>query len=307
MAETYVSAEKTSIGWIGTGVMGSSMCMHLIKKGYKTVVYNRTKQKAEKLIEAGSEWAESPKGVAQKSDVIFTIVGFPQDVRKVYFGDNGILKGLRKGSIVIDMTTTEPSLAQEIYSAAKTIGASALDAPVSGGDVGARDGELSIMAGGDKDVFEVVFPIFELMGKNIVYQGGAGLGQHTKMCNQIMAAALMIGMCETLLYSYKAGLDPETMLMSVGRGAAACWMLDNLAPRVLKRDFSPGFYVEHFIKDMGIALKEAERMNLVLPGLSLVRQLYLAAKAQGHGRLGTQALILALERVSGIDREAYSI
>lgn len=302
MATAKISPGKTRIGWIGTGVMGASMCMHLVEAGYRTSVYNRTKKKAEGLIEAGAAWARSPKDAASKSDVIFTIVGFPHDVREVYFGSDGILKGLRKGSIVVDMTTTEPSLAEEIYEAARKAGASALDAPVSGGDIGAREGRLSIMAGGDRKTFDDVLPLLELMGKNIVYQGGAGYGQHTKMCNQIMAASLMIGMCETLLYAYKAGLDPETMLMSVGRGAAACWMLDNLAPRVLKRDFSPGFYVEHFIKDMGIALKEAERMSLVLPGLSLVRQLYVAARAQGHGRKGTQALLLALERISGVER-----
>jgi 3-hydroxyisobutyrate dehydrogenase len=304
MTVMKASPEKTRIGWIGTGVMGASMCMHLIKGGYRTSVYNRTKKKAKKLVEAGAEWVESPEEAARRSDVIFTIVGFPQDVRDVYFGYNGILKGIGKGSIAIDMTTTEPSIAKETYSAAGKRGASAIDAPVSGGDIGARDGTLSIMAGGDRDVFEAVKPLFELMGKNIVYQGGAGSGQHTKICNQIMVTGLMVGMCETLLYSYKAGLDPETMLKSVGRGAAASWMLDNLAPRLMKRDFRPGFYVEHFIKDMGIAMREAERMNLALPGLSLVRQLYLAASAQGHGRLGTQALLLALEKISGIERGA---
>jgi 3-hydroxyisobutyrate dehydrogenase len=298
-----VSLKKTRIGWIGTGVMGASMCMHLVKRGYKTTVYTRTKKKAEGLIKAGAVWARSPGDAASKSDVLFTIVGFPHDVREVYFGKDGIFEGLRKGSILVDMTTTEPSLAEEIYAAAKKAGVSGIDAPVSGGDIGAREGKLSIMAGGDRKTFDAVMPLFELMGKNIVYQGGAGAGQHTKMCNQIMAASLMIGMCETLLYAYKSGLDPETMLESVSRGAAACWMLDNLAPRVLKRDFSPGFYVEHFIKDMGIALKEADRMNLVLPGLSLVRQLYVAARAQGHGRKGTQALMLALESMSGIQSE----
>lgn len=303
MATMKISPEKTKIGWIGTGVMGASMCMHLVKAGYKTVVFNRTRKKAEGLIKAGAAWAKSPEDAASKSDVIFTIVGFPHDVREVYFGKDGIFEGLRNGSVVVDMTTTEPSLAVEIYSAAKKAGASAVDAPVSGGDIGAREGKLSIMAGGDRKTFDALMPLFGLMGKNIVYQGGPGSGQHTKMCNQIMAASLMIGMCETLLYAYKAGLDPETMLMSVGRGAAACWMLDNLAPRVLKRDFSPGFYVEHFIKDMGIALGEAERMGLVLPGLSLVKQLYVAAKAQGHGRKGTQALLLALESISGIERK----
>jgi 3-hydroxyisobutyrate dehydrogenase len=303
MATMKISPDKTRVGWIGTGVMGASMCMHLVKAGYKTVVFNRTRKKADGLIKVGAAWAKSPEDAASKSDVIFTIVGFPKDVREVYFGKDGIFEGLRKGSVVVDMTTTEPSLAVEIYSAAKKAGASAVDAPVSGGDIGAREGKLSIMAGGDRKTFDDLSPLFGLMGKNIVYQGGPGSGQHTKMCNQIMAASLMIGMCETLLYAYKAGLDPETMLMSVGRGAAACWMLDNLAPRVLKRDFSPGFYVEHFIKDMGIALGEAERMGLVLPGLSLVRQLYVAAKAQGHGRKGTQALLLALESISGIERE----
>ncbi len=300
MALIDVSTEKTRIGWIGAGVMGASMCMHLVKAGYRTTVYTRTRKKAEGLIKAGAVWAKSPKDAASKSDVVFTIVGFPHDVKEVYFGKDGIFGGLRKGSILVDMTTTEPLLAEEIYAAAKKAGASAVDAPVSGGDIGARDGKLSIMAGGDKKTFDAVKPLLGLMGKNIMYQGGAGSGQHAKMCNQIMAASLMIGMCETLLYAHKSGLDPETMLKSVSRGAAACWMLDNLAPRVLKRDFSPGFYVEHFIKDMGIALKEADRMNLVLPGLSLVRQLYVAARAQGHGRKGTQALMLALEAMSGI-------
>ena len=303
MATNKIGPGKTRIGWIGTGVMGASMCMHLVRAGYGTVVFNRTRKKADGLIRAGARWGKSPKDTASGSDVIFTILGFPQDVREVYFGKDGIFDGIRRGSVVVDMTTTEPSLAEEIYSAAGKCGVSAIDAPVSGGDVGAREGKLSIMAGGDRKTFDYLKPLLELMGKNIVYQGGQGLGQHTKMCNQIMAASLMIGMCETLLYAYKAGLDPERMLMSVGRGAAASWMLDNLAPRVLKRDFSPGFYVEHFIKDMGIALKEAERMNLVLPGLSLVRELYLAASAQGHGRKGTQALLLALESISGIKRK----
>lgn len=298
MAAIKVSPKKTKIGWIGTGVMGAPMCMHLVDKGYGARVYNRTKRKAKGLIDKGAVWAKTPAEVAENADVIFTILGFPNDVREVYFGERGIFSGLKKGSVVIDMTTTEPSLAEEIYMRAKEMGASAIDAPVSGGDVGAKNGALSIMVGGDRKTVDAVMPLFKLMGKNIVYQGRAGLGQHTKMCNQIMAAALMIGMCETLLYGYKAGLDLNTMLKSVGSGAAASWMLDNLAPRVLKRDFSPGFYVEHFIKDMGIALKEAERMNLSLPGLSLVHQLYIATRAEGHGRKGTQALLLALERIS---------
>jgi 3-hydroxyisobutyrate dehydrogenase len=295
-----ISPKKTTIGWIGTGVMGSSMCSHLIKKGYKTVVYNRTRRKAKSLIEQGAKWAKTPKDVAENADVIFTIVGFPNDVRQVYFGGDGILEGIQKGSLVVDMTTTQPSLAEEIYQAAKLRGASSVDAPVSGGDIGAQGGTLSIMVGGDKKVVDSVMPLFKLMGKNIVHQGGAGKGQHAKMCNQIMAASLMIGVCETLLYGYKAGLDLDTMLSSVGKGAAASWMLTNLAPRMVKRDFRPGFYVEHFIKDMGIALEEAKKMNLSLPGLSLVQQLYMATKAQGHGRKGTQSLLLALEKISNV-------
>ena len=300
MGKMKVRPSKTKIGWIGTGVMGSSMCQHIINKGYKTFVYNRSKKKAKKLIDSGATWVNSPEAVAQNSDVIFTMVGFPRDVREVYFGSKGVLKGVREGSILVDMTTTEPTLSKEIYKEAKLKKVASIDAPVSGGDIGAKEGKLSIMVGGDRDAVEAVMPLFKLMGKNIVYQGAAGSGQHAKMCNQVMVSGLMIGMCETLLYGDKAALDLETMLKSVSRGAAACWMLDNLAPRILKRDFRPGFFVEHFIKDMGIALKEAERMNLSLPGLALVHQLYIALQAQGHGRKGTQALILGLERLSNV-------
>jgi 3-hydroxyisobutyrate dehydrogenase len=300
MSKMKVRPSKTKIGWIGTGVMGSSMCRHIIDKGFNTFVHNRTKKKAKKLVDAGATWVNSPKAVAQNSDVIFTMVGFPRDVKEVYFGSKGVINGVKPGSILVDMTTTEPSLSKEIYKEAKLKKATSIDAPVSGGDIGAVEGKLSIMFGGDKDAVEVVMPLFRLMGKNIVYQGPAGSGQHAKMCNQVMVSGLMIGMSETLLYGYKAGLDLETMLESVSRGAAASWMLDNLAPRILKRDFRPGFFVEHFIKDMGIALKEAERMNLSLPGLALVHQLYVAVEAQGHGRKGTHALILALERISNV-------
>ncbi|MGB7290716.1 MAG: NAD(P)-dependent oxidoreductase [Thermodesulfobacteriota bacterium] len=300
MSSVKVLPAKTKIGWIGTGVMGSSMCQHIIDKGYKAFVYSRTKKKAKNLIDSGATWVNSPDAVAQNSDVVFTMVGFPRDVRDVYFGGEGVLKGVKPGSIMVDMTTTEPSLSKEIYKEANLKKATSIDAPVSGGDIGAKEGTLSIMVGGDRDAVESVMPLFGLMGKNIVYQGAAGSGQHAKMCNQIMVSGLMIGMCETLLYGYKAGLDLETMLKSVSSGAAACWMLDNLAPRILKRDFRPGFFVEHFIKDMGIALQEAERMNLSLPGLALVRQLYVAVEAQGHGRKGTQALMLALEKISNV-------
>ncbi|MCZ6675938.1 MAG: NAD(P)-dependent oxidoreductase [Candidatus Poribacteria bacterium] len=296
-----IDPSTTKIGWVGTGVMGHWMCQHLMDLGYLATVYNRTKAKAQPLLDAGATWADSPSEVAAASDVIFTIVGFPPDVREVYLGDNGILKGAKSGSIIVDMTTTEPSLAKEIDEAAKAQGVSSIDAPVSGGDVGAREARLSIMVGGDAGAVEAVMPLFEAMGKNIVHQGGAGAGQHTKMCNQITIAGTMIGVCEALLYGYKAGLDLETMLSSISGGAAACWSLDNLAPRILQRNFDPGFFVEHFIKDMGIALDEAKQMNLSLPGLALVHQLYLAVQAQGHGRLGTQALMLALEQMSNAE------
>ncbi|WP_319502333.1 NAD(P)-dependent oxidoreductase [uncultured Draconibacterium sp.] len=289
-----------TIGWIGTGVMGTSMLGHLNKAGYSCITYTRTKSKAESLLTNGVKWADSPAEVAAVSDVVFTIVGFPKDVREVYFGEKGILAKAKPGAVLVDMTTTEPSLAVEIYEAAKAKNIQSVDAPVSGGDVGAKNGTLSIMAGGDKEAFDKVFPLFEIMGKQIVYQGEAGSGQHTKMCNQITIAGTMIGVCEALLYGHKAGLDLPTMLSSISGGAAGCWTLDNLAPRIVNRNFDPGFFVEHFIKDMGIALKEAEAMGLSLPGLALVKQLYLAVQAQGHGKLGTHALTLALEKLSGL-------
>ncbi len=295
---TTIYSEKTKIGWVGTGVMGRWMCQHILNLGYSVTVYNRTKEKAQPLLDSGATWADDPSTVAAASDVIFTIVGFPPDVREVYLGDKGILKGAKPGNVMVDMTTTEPSLALEIYEQARAQGVSSVDAPVSGGDVGAREARLSIMVGGDSEVVETIMPLLEAMGKNIVHQGAAGAGQHTKMCNQITIAGTMIGVCEGLFYGYMAGLDLKTMLSSISGGAAACWALSNLAPRILQRDFDPGFFVEHFIKDMGIALGEAEKMNLSLPGLALVHQLYLAVKAQGHGRLGTQALMLALEQMS---------
>jgi 3-hydroxyisobutyrate dehydrogenase len=288
----------TRVGWIGTGVMGVSMCGHIMERGLRTVVFNRTKGKALPLIEKGAAWAGSPREAAENSDIIFTMVGFPEDVREVYFGNGGLLEGVRPGVVVVDMTTTEPGLAEEIHEAAKLRGAFAVDAPVSGGDVGARNAALSIMTGGDREVVHAIHPLLEAMGKNIVYQGPAGSGQHAKMCNQIVIAGTMIGVCESLIYGFKAGLDLPTMLSSIQGGAARCWALDNLAPRILRRDFDPGFFVDHFIKDMGIALKEASRMGICLPGLALVHQLYMAVKAQGHGKDGTQALVLALELLS---------
>jgi 3-hydroxyisobutyrate dehydrogenase len=289
---------ETRIGWVGTGVMGLSMCGHLMAKGYSMAVFNRRKEKALPLIERGAIWVDSPRYAAEKSDIVFTMVGFPDDVREVYLGRGGILEAARPGAIFVDMTTTEPVLAGEIYSVARERGAFAVDAPVSGGDVGARNAALSIMTGGDREVVDALRPLLEAMGNNIVYQGPAGSGQHAKMCNQIVIAGTMIGVCESLIYGFKAGLDPLTVLSSIQGGAARCWALDNLAPRILQRDFAPGFFVDHFIKDMGIALKESARMGLFLPGLALVHQLYIAVKAQGHGKSGTQGLILALEEMS---------
>jgi 3-hydroxyisobutyrate dehydrogenase len=293
---------RTRVGWIGTGVMGRWMCQHITSKGYSATVYNRTKEKAKPLLEAGANWADSPKAVAERSDVTLAIVGFPKDVRETFLGPQGALAGSKAGAILVDMTTSEPSLAIEIHQAAKAKGVGSVDAPVSGGDVGAKNAALTIMVGGDQDAVEAVRPLLECMGKTVVHQGPPGMGQHTKMVNQILIASNMIGVCEGLLYAYKAGLDAKTVLQSVGGGGAASWALNNLGPRIIDRSFEPGFFVEHFIKDMGIALEEAKRMDLSLPGLALANQLYLAVKAQGYGRKGTQALMLALEQLSNIKR-----
>lgn len=293
-----VTPGETRIGWIGTGVMGRSMCRHLLAAGYPTTVYTRTREKAESLLDVGATWADSPREVASQSDIVFGIVGFPSDVREVYLGDEGVLAGLRQGGILVDMTTSRAALAIEIAERAAKCDVYAIDAPVSGGDVGAREARLSIMIGGDAQAVETVRPCFELMGKTIVHQGPAGAGQHTKMVNQTVIAGTMIGVCEGLLYAYRAGLDLQTVLESISAGAAGSWTLSNLAPRIVEGDFAPGFFVEHFIKDLGIALDEARAMNLALPGLALADQFYRALKAQGHGRLGTQSLILALGRLS---------
>lgn len=292
------------IGWIGTGVMGRSMVGHLIDGGYPATLFTRTRSKAEPLLERGASWAGSPLEVAARSDVVFSIVGFPEDVESVYFGDHGVLAGAKRGAVLVDMTTTKPSLAQRIYAAAKVEGIAAVDAPVSGGDVGARNGTLSIMVGGDPEAVDRIMPMLQIMGGDIVHEGPAGAGQHTKMCNQITIAGTMVGVCESLLYGYRAGLDLEKMLKAITGGAAGCWTLTNLAPRIVKRNFDPGFYVEHFVKDMGIALEEAARMNLSLPGLALVHQLYKAVEAQGHGKKGTHALMLALERMANLPEPA---
>ena len=292
--------KKQKVGWIGTGVMGKSMCGHLVEAGYAVTLYTRTKEKALTLLEHGAEWAEDPKSVAENSDIVFSIVSYPHDVRDVYLSSGGVLSGMDSGGVIVDMTTSSPGLAAEIYEKAGQKGIQSLDAPVSGGDIGAKQGTLSIMAGGSRDAFDSVLPLFELMGKNINYMGGPGNGQHTKMANQIHITTTMIGAVESLLYARKAGLNLDEVIAAIGSGAAGSWTINNLGPRIIRRNFDPGFFIEHFIKDMGIALEEAKKMNLCLPGLSLVHQFYLSAKAQGYGRLGTHALSLVLEKMNGL-------
>jgi 3-hydroxyisobutyrate dehydrogenase len=301
MAQKKVVPGQTRIGWIGTGVMGTSMCGHLMAAGFSATVYNRTKSKAKGLLDKGASWAEGPRAVAEGCDVVFTIVGFPADVRSVILGPDGALAGSRPGTILVDMTTSEPSLAVEIAEAARKKDVHSVDAPVSGGDVGAKEARLSIMIGGEKEAVEALGPCWQAMGKTIVHQGGPGAGQHTKMVNQTLIASGMIGVCEALLYGYRAGLDLEVVMQSVASGAAGSWSLSNLGPRIIAGNFDPGFFVEHFIKDMGIALAESKRMKLSMPGLALAHQLYLALAAQGHERDGTHALQLALASLSGID------
>jgi 3-hydroxyisobutyrate dehydrogenase len=286
-----LSKENTVVGFIGLGVMGKSMASHILKAGYELVVYNRTKAKAEELLASGAQWQDTVAGVAAKANVVITMVGYPHDVEEVYLGEGGIIPNGQAGSYLIDMTTSTPSLAEKIYTAAKEKGMHALDAPVSGGDVGAREARLTIMVGGDEEDFEAVRPILGLMGTNIVRQGKAGAGQHTKMCNQITIASNMIGVCEAIAYAKKAGLDPARVLESIGTGAAGSWSLNNLAPRMIAGNFDPGFYVKHIIKDIGIAFDSAKEMGLMTPGLELAKSLYEELAAQGEENSGTQALI----------------
>ncbi|NQX58785.1 NAD(P)-dependent oxidoreductase [Paenibacillus qinlingensis] len=278
------------IGLIGTGVMGKSMAGHLIHAGYEVHVYTRTKAKAQELLENGAQWQETPGALAQKCQVIMTMVGFPSDVEDIYFGQNGIIAMAEPGSFLIDFTTSSPSLAKRIYEEALTRQLFSLDAPVSGGDIGAREARLSIMVGGARDVFEQMLPIFQKIGTNIVHQGEAGAGQHTKMCNQIAIASNMMGVVEALVYAKKAGLNPTTVLQSIETGAAGSWSLSNLGPRMIADNFAPGFYVKHFIKDMKIALQSAEEMKVELPGLTLAKSLYEQLAAMGEEESGTQAL-----------------
>nr|WP_231993713.1 NAD(P)-dependent oxidoreductase [Pseudobythopirellula maris] len=297
-----MSPQETRLGWIGTGVMGASMARLLREAGYTVTVYNRTRAKAEPLLAIGAEWADTPRAVAEASDVVFSIVGHPHDVREVLLDETtGVLAGSRAGMIVVDMTSSEPSLAVEAAERFAEKGAVSLDAPVSGGDVGARDGKLSIMVGGDRAAFDALEPLWRVMGAKWVYQGAAGAGQHTKVVNQTLAACTMIGICESLVYAQKAGLDLDTVLESVSSGAAGSWSLSNLGPRIVRGDFAPGFYVEHFIKDLGVALAEAERMGIELPGAALAHRLYREVEKQGGGRKGTQSLVLALAKINGVD------
>lgn len=285
-----LTPENTVIGFIGTGVMGKSMASHLLEAGYRLVVFSRTKQKANDLLEKGAQWAETPEEVAIHANVVFTMVGYPSDVEEVFLGENGLVKHGKTGSYFIDMTTSAPSLAEKIYNEAKKNGIQVLDAPVSGGDVGAKEGKLSIMVGGDQEAFDEVLPLLKYLGTNIVYQGMAGAGQHTKMSNQIAIASNMVGVCEAIIYAEKAGLNPENVLKSISTGAAGSWSLSNLVPRMLKGDFEPGFYIKHFIKDMKIALDEAKRMDMEVPGLSLAKSLYDQLLEKGEQNSGTQAL-----------------
>ncbi len=287
-----------TIGWIGTGVMGRSMALHVLKGGYSLSVFNRTRDKTHDLCREGAAWCDTPGELAARSDVVVTMVGEPSDVEQVILGEGGVLERLRPGSVVVDMTTSEPSLARRIYEAARAKDVFSLDAPVSGGDVGAREGTLAIMAGGDEEAFRRVLPLFERMGRNIVLMGGPGMGQHTKMSNQILVASNMAGVVEALLYARQAGLDPASVIEVVGKGAASSWVFNQLGPRIVKEDWAPGFAIRHFVKDMGIALREAKGMKLALPGLALVSQFYLAAVAEGLENEGTHALFRVLDRLN---------
>jgi len=296
-----VKPGETKIGWIGTGVMGHSMCLHLMEAGFDLTVHSRTKSKADDLLNAGAAWADTPRQVASASDVVFAIVGMPNDVHEVFLGPEGVLSGSKPGDIIVDMTTSDPGLAIEIATAARQKNVSSIDAPVSGGDVGAKNGTLSIMIGGEQEAVAALEPCWNAMGKTIVRQGDAGAGQHAKVVNQILVGAGMIGVCESLLYAKQSGLDLNTVLESVSSGAAGSWALSNLAPRIVAGNFDPGFFVEHFVKDLGIALDESKRMNLNLPGLALAQELYQRVTENGDGKLGTHALQKTLAEMSGIE------
>ncbi|KAL2532652.1 putative 3-hydroxyisobutyrate dehydrogenase-like 1 [Abeliophyllum distichum] len=295
-----ISPSNTKLGWIGTGVMGSSMCSHLLKAGYTVTVFTRTQSKAQSLLSMGAHWVDSPRSVAAQSDFVFSIVGYPSDVRHVILDPTtGALSGLRPGGVLVDMTTSDPSLAAEIHAAANSAGCFSVDAPVSGGDRGARSASLSIFTGGEQSVVTRLTPLFDLLGR-VYYMGGPGKGQFCKLGNQVTIASTMVGLCEGLIFAHKAGLDLSSYLNAISTGAAGSKSLDLYGARILDRDFEAGFYVNHFVKDLGICLRECQNMGLALPGLALAQQLYLSLKAHGEGDLGTQALVLALERLNNI-------
>jgi 3-hydroxyisobutyrate dehydrogenase len=296
--------KSQTIGWIGTGVMGCSMCGHLIEAGHRVRLHNRTRTKAEALLKKGAQWCATPAEVAQESQVVFSMVGFPEDVRQVILGETGVLAGTRPGTVILDMTTSSPQLAEEIHQRAGQMKAGALDAPVSGGDVGARQATLAIMVGGLPDDFQRVLPLLQILGRTIALMGGPGAGQHTKMCNQIAIAGTMIGVVESLLYAFRCGMDPDRLIDVIGQGAAGSWSLNNLGRRIAKGDFTPGFFIKHFVKDMGIALAEARRMKLCLPGLALAQQFYISAMASGWETLGTQGLYKVLAQMNRMGSKA---
>lgn len=306
-ASDSLSPANTRVGWIGTGVMGRSMCSHLMKAGYTVTIFNRTIAKAQPLLDMGARLASSPLAVASQSDVVFSIVGFPSDVRSVLLDPtSGALFGLRPGGILVDMTTSDPSLAAEIASSAAAKGCSSVDAPVSGGDRGAKNGTLAIFAGGDESVVGRLNPLLSHMGK-VNYMGGPGKGQFAKLGNQITIASTMVGLIEGMMYAHKSGLDVGVFLNAISTGAAGSRSLDLYGNRILNRDFEAGFYVNHFVKDLGICLVECQKMGLSLPGLALAQQLYLSLKAYGEGNLGTQALILTLERLNNVTLPPSSV
>lgn len=279
------------IGFIGVGIMGKSMVRNLMKAGFEVAVYTRTKSKIEDVIAEGAVWRDSVKACVSDRDAVITIVGYPKDVEEVYFGEEGILQNAPKGAYLIDMTTSSPKLAVRIYEAAKAAGLSAIDAPVTGGDSGAKAGTLTILAGGDKEAFDACMPVFEAMGKNINYEGKAGNGQHTKMCNQIAIAGAIAGACEALSYAKGVGLDVQTMLDSISTGAAGSAQMTNVIPRILNDDLNPGFFIKHFIKDMKLADEEAADADIRLGTLEYVLGMYEKLEKDGLGDLGTQALI----------------
>jgi 3-hydroxyisobutyrate dehydrogenase len=289
---------STTVAWIGTGLMGRFMAGHLIDAGYSLTLHNRTRAKAEPLLAKGARWADSARHAAEGADVVVTMVGLPSDVEATLLHDSGAVTHARPGQLFIDMSTSRPSLAIEVAHAAKARGAASVDAPVSGGQAGAQNAGLSIMIGGSEQAVAAADPLFRLLGKTIVHHGGPGSGQHAKLVNQTLIAGGLVGVCEGLLYAQAAGLDLNRVLASVEKGAAGSWSLSNYAPRIIAKDFEPGFLVEHFIKDMAIALDEARRMGISLPALALVEQLYLSVQAHGYGKKGVQALAVGLNALS---------